>query len=140
MREAIYFNDKIIRNTRTCFALVHTPVEAAENITAPVFSAVEVHAQYGRKDEQHHGKVKHHHHSSLQNNQYYRPPESCCMGEKKVFDTHSDQLLSDFYGVPSDIFDYDYAAFSPKQETCVVFLAYSFCRAAAFHSIFTSQL
>ncbi len=46
----------------------HTPVEAAENVETPVFSSVEVHAEDGGEDEQHHGKVKHHHHCSLQEN------------------------------------------------------------------------
>lgn len=43
-----------------------TPVEAAEDVKAPVLSAVEVHAEDGGEDEQHHGEVKHHHHRGLQ--------------------------------------------------------------------------
>lgn len=44
----------------------HTPVKAAEYVETSVFSSVEVHAEDGGEDEQHHGKVKHHHHRSLQ--------------------------------------------------------------------------
>lgn len=46
-----------------------TPVEAAENVETSVFSSVEVHAEDGGENEQHHGKVKHHHHCSLQETQ-----------------------------------------------------------------------
>lgn len=45
---------------------VCTPIEAAKNVKTSVFSSVEIHAEDGRKDEQHHGKVKHHYHCSLQ--------------------------------------------------------------------------
>lgn len=41
------------------------PDEAAEDVEAPIFSAIQVHAEYSREYEQHHGKVKHHHNSSL---------------------------------------------------------------------------
>lgn len=43
----------------------NTPVEAAENVESPVFSSVEIHAEDGGEDEQHHGKVKHHNYCSL---------------------------------------------------------------------------
>lgn len=58
-----------IRNDKTSLCVsvcVRTPVEAAKNIKTSVFSSVEIHAEDGREDEQHHGKVKHHHHCSLQ--------------------------------------------------------------------------
>lgn len=42
-----------------------TPVEAAENVESSVFSSVEIHAEDGGKDEQHHGKVEHNNHRSL---------------------------------------------------------------------------
>lgn len=51
------------------FVRLCTPVEAAENVKSSVFSSVEVHAEDGGKDEQHHGKVKHHNHCSLQETQ-----------------------------------------------------------------------
>lgn len=50
-----------------------TPVEAAEDVKAPVFPAVEVHAEDGGEDEQHHGEVEHHHHRSLQVAQETQP-------------------------------------------------------------------
>lgn len=43
-----------------------SPVEAAEDVKAPFFSSVEIHAEDGRKDEQHHGEVKHNYHRGLQ--------------------------------------------------------------------------
>lgn len=45
------------------------PVETAKNVKTSVFSSIEIHAEDGREDEQHHGKVKHHHHCSLQETQ-----------------------------------------------------------------------
>lgn len=53
-----------------------TPVEAAEDVEASVLPAVEVHAEDGGEDEQHHGEVKHHHHRGLQGAQDTQP---CCM-------------------------------------------------------------
>lgn len=53
-----------------------TPVEAAEDVKASVLPAVEVHAEDGGEDEQHHGEVKHHHHRGLQGAQETQP---CCM-------------------------------------------------------------
>ena len=47
---------------------VSTPVEAAENVKTPVFSSVEVHAEDGGEDEQHHGEVEHYHHCGLEGN------------------------------------------------------------------------
>lgn len=41
------------------------PDEATEDIEAAIFSAIQVHAEYSREYEQHHGEVKHHHNSSL---------------------------------------------------------------------------
>ncbi len=41
------------------------PDKAAENVEAAVLSAVQVHAEDGRKDEQHHSEVKHHNHCGL---------------------------------------------------------------------------
>lgn len=41
------------------------PNKAAENVKAAVLSAVQVHAEDGRKDQQHHSEVKHHNHCSL---------------------------------------------------------------------------
>lgn len=50
-----------------------TPVEAAEDVKAPVLPAVEVHAEDGGEDEQHHGEVEHHHHRGLQGAQETQP-------------------------------------------------------------------
>lgn len=41
------------------------PDKAAENVEAAVLSAVQVHAEDGGKDEQHHSEVKHHYHCRL---------------------------------------------------------------------------
>lgn len=55
---------------------VYAPVEAAKNIKTSVFSSVQIHAEDGRKDEQHHGKVKHHNHCSLQETKSFNIMES----------------------------------------------------------------
>lgn len=59
--------------TRCAPARVCTPVEAAEDVKAPVLPAVEVHAEDGGEDEQHHGEVEHHHHRGLQGAQETQP-------------------------------------------------------------------
>lgn len=40
-------------------------VQAAEDVQAFVLAPVEVQAEDGREDEQHHGKIKHHHNGCL---------------------------------------------------------------------------
>lgn len=45
---------------------VLVPVEAAEDVEPAFLPTVQVQAQDGREDEQHHGKVEHHNHRSLQ--------------------------------------------------------------------------
>lgn len=47
------------------FVYPRPPVEAAEDVEASVLSPVEVHAEDGGKDEQHHGEVEHHDHRGL---------------------------------------------------------------------------
>lgn len=42
------------------------PVKAAKNIKPLVFTPVKIQTQNGRKNEQHHGKVKNNHYCSLQ--------------------------------------------------------------------------
>lgn len=44
---------------------VWIPDKAAKDVKAAVLSAVQIHAEDGRKDEQHHSKVKHHDHCRL---------------------------------------------------------------------------
>lgn len=61
-------------------AWVCPPVEAAEDVKASVLPAVEVHAEDGGEDEQHHGEVKHHHHRGLQGAQ----KTELCRMEKAV--------------------------------------------------------
>ena len=55
----------LITNQRSSLC-VCTPVKAAENVKTSVFSSVEIHAEDGGKNKQHHGKVKNYHHRSLQ--------------------------------------------------------------------------
>lgn len=66
---------------------MRTPVEAAENVEAAVLSSVEVHAEDGGEDEQHHGKVKHHNHCSLREMQ----KTLCYFVEKVAFITDKER-------------------------------------------------
>ena len=57
-----------IRKQQDVSVGVSAPVEAAENVETSVFSSVEVHAEDGGEDEQHHGEVEHYHDCGLEGN------------------------------------------------------------------------